>query len=513
MNAKPNPSMSSKRLLLLLGAVLCAQISLAQSPWRQGRNIAGVARTSSDVGQDASAELGGRFTSGEFRSPSDGQTLWTGEAQAEAEARFPDLLLQGNFGFTLTQGTGMMGSMFTEPGYYPIDVLEFTPGTKVRQSYDIGGGLAWKNDSPWTPGGTVRFRGVNYAKRKDLRHTTYRQEIEVVPSLSYQGDGWMAGLSYIFEKTSEFITAEQVGQAKAESYYAFLDKGLRYGTQQVWDGSGIHLKEAGVDRLPVKEITHGVAVQASLGTCLYADVEYAFSQGLVGEKGYNWFRFPGRRLEAKVIAALPGDAGKHLLRADFEWTRQDNYETVVEKDNHNGVTTPHEYGSNNIFQKRTLSMGPSYSFAHGKGWQVATSLTLQNDRARSTMMYPYVDYDASTHLRWNVRAVVPLGRFTLLAGGMAGCKVGEHQHSFNYDNTELDVKSIPERLTSWYERETEATDATRISLSLALRYNFHIGPQWPLYVEAGCRWLHAFNIQLLPGCDRQTTHLTLGYNF
>lgn len=513
MNVKANPSMSRKVLLLTLGLALCVQPVFSQSPWRQGRNIAGVACSSSDEGQEASAEIGAKYTSGNFRSPSQGKTLLTGEAKAEGEARYKDLLLQGNFGFTLVRGTEMMGSMFTEPGYYPIDVLEFTPGIKVRQCYDIGGGLAWKNDSRWTLGSTVRFRGVNYAKRKDLRHTTYRQEVEAAPSLLYQGEGWMAGVSFVFEKTSEFISAEQVGQAKAESYYAFLDKGIRYGIQQVWDGSGTHLKEAGVERFPVKEYTHGIAVQASLGTRWYADFEYDYTRGEAGEKGYTWFCFPGHKISGKVLYALPGASGVHRFQAHLDWMRQENHETVLEKESLNGVTTPHIYGSNNIFQRRNLEAGPSYAFAHQRGWAVASALLLSNTRDRSTMMYPFIDYDESTHLRWTLRTQIPLGPLTLFAGGLFGCKIGERRHVVDSADESLGINEPPLRLQSWWERENEGLDATRVSLSLALRYNFQLGPQWPLYVEAGCNWLHAFNIQLLSGSDRQTTHLTLGYHF
>ena len=34
-----------------------------------------------------------------------------------------------------------------------------------------------------------------------------------------------------------------------------------------------------------------------------------------------------------------------------------------------------------------------------------------------------------------------------------------------------------------------------------------------IFEEAGCRWMHAFDIQLLPGSDRQTTYFKIGYNY
>ena len=512
MNAKHNPCMRSSRRLLLLGALFCAQLLPAQDLWRGGRNVAGVAQ-GPETGHFAGAALFGKFTSGEFRSPSHGKTLFATGVAAESESRFQNLYLAGNFGFELDYGTQMMGSMFTAPGYYPVDMLEFTPGPKVRQTYDIGGALAWKNSSRWTPGTAVRFRGVNYAKRKDLRHTTYRQELELAPSVHYRGEGWQAGLSLVFEKTSEFIKAEQVGEAPIDPYMAFLDKGIRYGTLEIWDGNGTHLNETGVNQFPVKEYTWGFAVQASLGEALYGDFEFDWTSGQVGEKGYTWFRFPGHKLSAQIVWTLPSATGVHSLQAAVEWFRQSNYETVLEKSTHGGVTTPEEYGSRRIFQRMGLEAGPSWSFSHKKGWGLGSSLQLIQARDRSTLMYPYLDNDESLVMRWSVQGRVPLGNFLLQAGALAGCKIGEHRHTVEVADPSLGLSSTPYRLQDWWDREQEANDATRIQLMLSVRYNFVLGHSAPLYLEAGCNWLHAFDIQLLSGSDRQTTYLKLGYNF
>lgn len=497
--------------LLLLGALFCAQWLPAQN-WEQGRNIAGVA-AGDDTGHEATAEIFGKYTSGDFRSPSQGKTLWTAGATAQAESRFKDLYLSGNFGFELVEGSQMMGSMFTEPGYFPIDIVEFTPGTKVKQTYDIGGGIALRTGGRWIPGSYIRFRGVNYAKRKDLRHTTYREEFELNPSLLYQGDGWKAGATFLFDKISEFIVAEQIGEAPTDPYMAFLDKGIRYGTLQVWDGSGTHLKEAGVDRLPVKEYGYGLALQAELGTFLYADAEYRTTRGEVGEKGYTWFRFPGNSLNVQIIGTIPARAGRHQLRASLDWSGKDNFETVLEKETNGGVTTPVEYGSNRIFQNRNLQGGLSWRFAHRERWAVESGVSLEKTRDRSTLIYPFLDNDEATHLRLSVGGRLPLGQWTFAGGVLAGCKVGEHRHTVENDNENLGVSSFPYRLQDWWDREQEAADATRLAVNLSIRYSFARLLHLPLYVEAGCRWMHAFDIQLLPGSDRQTTFFKIGYNY
>lgn len=506
MNARRNQLTS--KALVILSALLCAQLSWGQNPWEEGRNVSGEA-VGADLGHSADAFIGGSYTSGEFRDPSDAKTAWVGEVSAEAVSSYKTLYMKGNFGFELFRGSQMMGSMFVEPGFYPIDVLEFTPGTKVRQNYDVGGGLAWKNGSRWTPGGVFRFRGVNYAKRKDLRHTTYRQEMEITPSIHYKGDLVQFGLSGIFESSSEFIIAEQVGQARSEPYMAFLDKGLRYGTLQVWDASGTHLKEPGVDRLPVKELKYGAAFQTSIGELFYGDVEYTHSDGLVGEKGYNWFRFQRHIIKGKLIFDFKSRKAAHRLRTDIKYGYMDNHETVLDKVTVGGVTTPREYGSNLVFRTRGLDIAQSYELEHDNGWKVGASAAFIRTMDLSTLCYPYFDDDRANYLEAAIMGEVPIKKFVISSEVTFTHLLGSHWHFHDDVDKQTGVITIPYRLEEWKKMEDAFTDSTQFSFMLSLRYN--IGHC--LYAEAGCTWRHAFNVVDLPGCDRQTTYIKFGYNF
>ncbi|MBR4826486.1 MAG: hypothetical protein IKZ91_01210 [Bacteroidales bacterium] len=509
--------------MLMLGVALSAQQASAQiydwEAWRTGRNIAGLAASSSprfglaDKQASSNAELAGGLQTGGFRSASEAPTLWQSGVKADTEVHLEDILMTGSFSFSLSGGKDMCGSMFTHPGYYPIDVLEFTPGAKTLQEYGMAGGIAWKNGSRFIPGGSFRFGGSNYSKRKDLRHTTYRQELEVVPSVIYDGGGFVLGASYIFGKDSEFIQAEQIGSATAESYYAFLDKGLMYGTYQVWDGTGVHLSESGVDRLPVKQFRHGIALQAEIGNWLYADAEYIRSNGEVGEKNYTWFRFPGATVDAKLVWTLHRPGGVHVLRASYEWSRQETDESVIDKITSGGVTTPVEYGSNRIFERRSLSAGPSYDYYSNGGAELHAAATVVKLKDRSTLMYPFLDNDEVTHLRIHADGKWPLGAFELSGGISTGCKIGEHRHTVENDNEGLGVSSYPYRMEDWFEREQEFSDATFAGGSLGVRYNFNIAGRYALYIAAEYSLVYAIGVELLPGPDRHTAQIKLGYDF
>ena len=510
--------------MIMLGAVLPAQFLQSQEiydweAWRSGRNIAGLAASSSPRGvvdspvKRSGAELTGGLETGGYHSGSEAPTLWSSGVRADTEVHYKDLLLTGDFSFSVSGGEGMCGSMFTDPGLYPIDVLEFTPGAKTLQRYGIGGGIAWKNGSAFIPGCTVRFAGANYSKRKDLRHTTYRQELDLVPSLVYDGGGFTLGVSGIFGKESEFVQAEQIGSATAESYYAFLDKGLMYGTCQVWDGNGVHLTENGVDRLPVKQYSYGAALQAQLGSFLYADAEYVRSSGEVGEKGYSWFRFPGSTVDAKIVWTLHRPGGVHVISARYEWGRQETDESVIDRVTSGGVTTPVEYGSNRIFERRHLSAGPEYAYYGNGGQELDASLTVRKEKDRSTLMYPFLDLDEVTLLRFASDGRLPLGAFELEGGVSAGCKIGEHRHYKGNDNESAGLVSAPYRLEEWFEREQELSDAPYIGGALGVRYNFTVAGKYNLYAAARYTLLHAFGIVLLDGSERHTAQITIGYDF
>ena len=501
----------SRRLLLLAGAVLCALPLSAQEVWREGRNIAGL--TFYD-GTEAEAKVGGAYTSGGFRLPSDAASLWQAGVDAQAETHYKDLVFVGTLSFDVQHGREMLGSMFTKPDFYPIDVLEFTPGPKTRQTYGVGGGIAWTTKSHWVYGFTLQFQGINYSKRKDLRHTTYRQEFNFAPSVLYKGDRWSMGLTAILDKNSEFVQAEQLGSATATTYYAFLDKGKRYGVLEAWDGSGIHLSDPGVDRMAVNQFAWGLALQTARQEQFYADIEYRHSYGEVGEKGYTWFRFPGQSIKAKALWNLTGQNGVHTLRGDFDWEGVDNYESVIDRVTSGGVTTPVEYASNRIYVKRSLVAGPSYSYKSNAGWKVGGGIGFYSEIDRGTYMYPFLDLDASNVINIAFNGEIPLGPVTIKAGISFRHELSERHEVIN---TTIDVGegviSYPQRLEEWWNMEEEFNDVPMLEGSLGVRYDFSIGRKCNLFLEAGCSTSHGFGVTLLPGSNRQTSHLRIGYKF
>ena len=264
--------------------------------------------------------------------------------------------LKGSFAFTQTEGYGMCGSMFIKPGYYPVDILEFTPGRKTLQTYAFDGGISYDVAEGWRIGAMMDFESANMAKRKDLRHTNWKLDITISPGFMYHSGDFAIGGSYIFRKTSESIKAEQVGTSES-SYYAFLDKGLMYGVYSVWSGSGLHLSEAGVNGFPIKDFSNGAALQMQYKG-FFAEAEYLRTNGTIGEKEYIWFRFPGDEIGVVLGYKHIGEQFRHYARIDFGWKGLGLDESIFEKVSENGVTIVLNHGSNRILAQENISLSP-----------------------------------------------------------------------------------------------------------------------------------------------------------
>lgn len=484
--------------------------------WNDGRNVSGL-RSGKPV-KVSYAELQGNVVSGDFKPSYESSSFFNAGAVAKTRVDLKEFTMTGSFSFSQKQGKDMCGSMFIKPGFYPVDVLEYTPGDKTLQTYSFSGGIAVPLGERWTIGSGIDFESANYAKRKDIRHTNYRLDMTITPSVTFRMDGWTAGVSMIFSKNSESVQAEQIGTATADSYLAFLDKGLMYGVQQVWNGSGIHLAESGLDRFAAKEHSLGVAAQLErvlTHGALYADFELLSSNGEVGEKSYTFFRFPGRKATARLGYRSESENGVNIFRIRYEWYRQWNNEYVTDKISSGGVTVPVTYGCNRIYERRRAEVTPEYSF-YGAGnlswlYNVRVKAGYIRLTEQSSAVYPYSFYGDNGIINASAAASFQLGSIRL--GGRLDFRKGFREESADIAAGESDSGSAPFRPESWYSIWNEWENAARIGAGLSLRYDFSIGRIRGLYAEVAGSLLHGFDIVCLTGANRAEGTIKIGYEF
>lgn len=498
--------------LVATPVLLEAQESRVMSPyertvrenfWLEMSNPAGIRQDTTLSA--AYAELYGKGAYNAFRTMSESANPWTAGAKAEALVHMKRFSLAGSFSFSQEWMKNCCGSMANVPGRYPVDVFEFTPGMKLRQTYGIAGSVSVDLAKCWRAGAVLDFRSSNCAKRKDIRYTDYSLDLEFSPGLVYHKGRLSFGFNYIFDKSGETVTAEQVGSAES-SYYAFINKGLCFGRQEIWTGNGVHLNEAGVSGFPIRENSHGAGIQLQQDRLFFA-LEYRHASGLAGEKQSIWYRFPGDRIDLRAGDIISSGKWSHRIALGASWMRQSNNETVLDKVSENGVTTTVEYGSNLIFRRTVLDADLEYSLTDGLH-TLDLTIGAEDERTSASQMFPYVvDQDI---LGWHADAgaTAQMGIVTLHLGlGYHGGGFTENMRSTTEDSG---VQTSLFRLEDWYRNDMEYRTADRISAALAARVMVYKG----MYLQLDADALAAFGLKVMKGRScRAGACLRIGYDF
>lgn len=455
--------------------------------WNDGSNVAAIRL---DTLSYADVAIGASYETGSFRSYDQSSSQWGADVLARAVTQLEKFSLRGSFGFSDVEAYDMCGSMFMRPGFFPVDVMEFTPGRKSFQKYSLGGGISVPLSGRWLVGASMNFLSANAAKRKDLRYTGYCLDLEFAPSLLYVAGNFSTGLSLVYVRNTESIDAEQIGSTQTAPF-AFFNEGLYYGNYQVWTGSGTRLSESGIG-LPVSQNSLGVALQAGYGNRLYADVSFSYLKGKVGEKQTVWYRYEGPGAEAR----LDFRAGRHTLRSRFGWSRINNRESVLDKVAEGGVINTVEYASNRLFSSNRLNLALEYEYL-APAFEIRPSVEFSD---RQSLVLPKYPETASQELR------------SVLVGVEARLRAWLFEISPRlgwYAGETVEFSEASGRMDDLYAYACEYETAPRVLAGAELRFNFPGG----CFISADGGLVRAFKVNLLPGNMRWSAGLKFGYNF
>ncbi len=466
--------------------------------WNEGNNVAGLRQDSLSF---SNAEAVGLYRAGDFRSPDEASSEWSAGLEAKTVKHLEKFSMRGSFGFEDREAYDECGSMFLESGRFPVDVVEFTPGRKTYQTYTMYGGIAVDLAEGWRVGAAMDFKSRNAAKRKDLRYTDYALDLSFRPALTYSSGDLAAGLALIYERKTETVNAEQIGSA-TNAPTAFFDEGLSLGNLQAWTGSGTRLSEPGVSGLPVVQTAHGLAAQLQPCRSLYAEAEFGYLSGRVGERQTVWYRYEGPRAGLRLALRR----GRHTLRGVSLWTSLSNRESILDKTVEGGITVTREYGSNAILRRSSLDSRVEYEYL-GNALELRAALSAMQQRSLATPTYPYVYTQDLRLYSASLEALVHIAAFDLGASVsyLQGCVSDGQRLVKGFSGS----ASEPYRLQERYDSLCEFATAPRACAGLSLRWNFLRG----LYAEAFGDYLQAFSLDHISGSLRWSAGIRTGYNF
>lgn len=518
MNEKQHHCIMTRNRLIFLAVALLALHSISahaqpkprfeavqnRNYYIGGNNIAGMRMDTVSVSQ---ALVQGSYTFGENRKGFEAPETWTAAASAASIYHLKKFSMYGNFSFTQTMGYRMFTSMMINPGRYPIDILEFTAGTKSRQNYAFAGGISVDVAPRWRVGARVDFSATNYAKLKDLRYTDYGLDFNLRPGFQYLGDKFTIGAALSVVRNAETIRAEQVGESET-AYYAFLNKGSWYGVRQIWTGGGVHLSETGINGFPVAENGAGASAQLQWKG-LYAELAYLHTDGRVGEKDAVWFTFPVDKFDLTLAWRQRSDAGVvHTFRVDAGFKNTVLDEAVMDKITEGGVTIRHTYAWNTIQRKQNYNLMASWTGVKAGKFSARGHIMYVREDLDATIQYPRID----THCLQIMNMNGSLSWFFDRNWSLDATLI--YGMGFYTDDTILattDITSPTELYRSPRDYANWKLQVTKpyVSLKLAPRYTFPMN----LYLSVDIATEYKVLPVELKNCFRTTAGLSLGYIF
>jgi len=484
MNAKANRSMNrflyTVVLLFLVSSSLNAQKyerAVRNNLWNDALNVAGIRQDTLTIYY---ASASGSYEFGDYKTLSQSQSQWSAAVSAATVTHFERFSLTGSFSFMDTEARNMSGSMFIDNGLFPVDVYEFTPGHKTFQKYGVTGGFSVDLNDRWRLGASLDYKSQNVAKRKDLRYSTYRLDMDVAPSLMYVGDGYALGVSYVFKRNTETVSAAQIGSAE-NAPFAFFDEGLCLGNYQVWTGNATRLKESGVSGLPVQQNISAAAVQFSWGG-LFAQIYAGWKWGRAGERQTIWYRYFG----PEANALLSFRTGRNTLRGSLAWSRTTNNESVQDKVTEGGISLVKEYDGNIVFKKNSLDMELEYEYL-ASVWDGRLKASFSDLQRISTPMYPYVYTRELKTFALSAEGFYRFGDFE--AGAALSYFMGFSQDGEHLVSSDTNIGSRPYRMSEIYDDLCRFETCPAVSAELSFDWNI-VGR---LHLDASIRCSYGVN--------------------
>ena len=463
-----------KKRFIVAGVVLCLFF-----PGLLRGQETGLLRMNPDRrASEGEAAVWGGIEDGGFHPAYGSSFQWSAGAGAHGVRHGKSTSWTGALSFEQTMGKHMYSSMFLEPGYFPIDLVEVPQGVKSRQTCRLEGGFLTDFGYEWAAGLKASVQGAHVSKRNEIRHSSFGLEAQVEPTVTYVMDDDMGLVSsYVFRLRTENLNAEP-----SEANQVFIDKGLRYGAYA-----------EGIGAFPVLEFAHGFnelfrCPELSLGFGI------TWKRGQAGNPGQDRYRFPGSTLKAFYEQVCQADETDHVYRISYRRQRDQLRMVTGEGDGIAAASDRHGRNLNLKYEARFL-----------KGILKSVAVDLDGNQWKERLLFftdAVMRYDATAKLL----SSFSYGPVDLDIDVLAGRGWWKDR---GLDGQEAEGQ--PLRMTDDWHRQMDYCLVPRTGMGGTL--TCRIPAVKGLYTSLYAYWYHAFNITYLPGKNREIVTLKVGYQF
>lgn len=421
----------------------------------------------------------GGVEEGWFRPTYAGTFQWSAGARAESVRHGERTSWMGAISLEQKTGYGMRSSMSLEPGYFPIDLLEFTPGTKSRETGRLEAGFVTDLGYEAAAGLKASFQAGSLGKRTDLRHSAFGVDLQIEPTFTFVMDDDMGfAAAYVFR-----LKTQRVQMHPGEETAVFLDKGLRYGTFLDKEGA-----------FPVRETSQGLAGRF-YSEEVEAGLEWLWKRGHAGTSNFGRFLFPGSKVSVFYEQVFLAESADHVVRASYQRDRDQLRQQDAEG---SGITA--------VSDRKYLDAALKYEIRFLYGTVRRLGLTLEGHRQVDRALSPLWD-----QVKRNLGAATLSSSFSLgaldlgLEANAAGALWRDRGRSKD------ETTDMPYRRTEDWLRLMDYYMAPQLGLGGSLTYHFSSPPR--LFLRLDGHLLHALRKTATGGQNREMGTVTVGYDF
>lgn len=497
----------------------------SSSPWMTSGNAAGLNATP----VDRASMIEGTFTKedGGIIGNEGSENSFKVGAETESYLKISEkLYFHGKLSYSYFNGKDMGGSVMMNPLENPVnfyEVSDTTVGVKVREAYDLVGGLSYQVGKKLAIGAEIDYASIDQAKLKDPRFLNVRMNLDLNAGFRYTCcDAFSFGMSALYERNIETFRGDVYGTTDKQ-YYSYVDYGGFLGTRELFDGTNGFVPTG--DNRPMFNSLYGGSLQFEFGrkARMFNSLTYKKRNGYFGNPGSSNVKFTehsGDIFEYEGVITIDKGSSFHRIGLDFRYEGLSNLENVYRHTTEVGSTTVVEYFTKNeILDRSDINAGLSYRGYLGVSeylpkWEYGVDARY-SDRRSVTTLYPFYRksntgaFAFSIDGKRNILSGKNLFSVMLQADFLTGNGTPKEDGQFA-ESAENSLHSID----NYMYREFEYLTASRVGAGLKFRYTRLFSDKIAGYVQLSDRFVSLTEKpEYLSNGSRNTLAITIGCTF
>lgn len=496
----------------------------AANPLLTFSNAAGLA--SLDDLSFAEAILSFDKENGDMIAIQDSPDSWQTSVGARAFNRVSDYLaFSGSLSYSYFRGQKMGGQILMNPKENAINFLEedaATLGVKVREQYNLRGGISYSLNKSFSAGLDVDYTATDQTKLKDPRFLDVLMDLSIAPGVMFTsvGDNYF-GANLIYRHSVEQLSAGTYGTIDRD-YYTLVDQGGFWGDREVFSGDEGYVSTQ--NTRPMINDRYGVALQTAVGTStrFFGQLTGIWRSGYYGNRTSSsvvFCEFSGPEAKLEGVLTVPAGNDVHRLEMSAGMNHLSNLTNSYSYKPVEGMSTVIEYHGQNKTQSRV-------DIAAHVAWYLQKEVSLFRpkwvfglsadafSRNQTTTKYPnyrkssFMNITADLSAEHNICR--PSDCFTIAADLIYFTGGGNPFTDGSYASGTAKYKSFDNWLYPQFEYETLQRAGAQVSFAWNWLRSKSLAP----YIKISDRFVSLLSEpQYLGGTVRNVATVSIGCNF